>query len=104
MIPVVVIIIFFVYLITNQMFYLNKTFEGYTANSEKSKISDINTKTDNNTDLLNRLTDIIERSTDDLKYLSDDPSGSVKHTHDTLKTCLGNCNSVVIPKISKKKS
>jgi len=54
--------------------------------------------------IVERLTDIIERSTDDLKYLSDDPSGSVKHTHDTLKTCLGNCNSVVIPKISKKKS
>ena len=102
MIIVSVIIIFLVYLILNHIYYLHKTVEGATSRTESSKISDINTKTENNDISMNSLkifSDTINTRCNDVLYLYGDnkKEGSVENTKEKLKTCLTNCNAVVIP-------
>lgn len=115
MIIVSVIIIFLVYLIINHIFYLRKNVEGVTSRSEKSRISEINTKTENNDISLNSLKNFSDTiSTRCAKGVGlliavptkDDSStgkkGSAYNTHERLKNCLFQCQKPEIL-VSKKK-
>ncbi len=115
MIIVSVIIIFLVYLIINHIFNLRKTVEGVTAGSERSKIAEINTNTENNDislNSLNNLSDTISTRCSDVALLvavptKDDPpmgpQDSAYNTHEKIKNCLLACNKPKIP-FSKKKT